>query len=152
MKRSISLFTLLVLLGTGLKSYGGDVYQALDAGDVFVATITRVEDKGATNAAPPQVWFTVHEVLRGKKDVARSPAVWSPPYHGIDYGDDDLPELRLWNATPLPGPKVGEKFILERQSRARPAAKYPRSRAQSCGSPIPSFVSFIPPRTVLIFK
>ena len=47
---------------------------------------------------------------------------------------------------------MGEKFILERQSRARPAAKYPRSRAQSCGSPIPSFVSFIPPRTVLIFK
>jgi hypothetical protein len=32
---------------------------------VFVATITRVHDKDATNARPPRVWLQVHEVLGG---------------------------------------------------------------------------------------
>jgi hypothetical protein len=91
---------------------GGAPYEALDAGDVFVATITRVEDKGATNSQPPRVWLEVHEVLRGDPEVKRSPAVWSPPFHGIDWGDENVPELKRWKVAPLKGPKVGQKFIL----------------------------------------
>src|SRR4051812_43464035 len=103
--------TLLVFLGP-LCGGGGLPYEVLDAGDVFVATITRVEDEGATNARPPRVWLEVHEVLRGDAKVARSPAIWSPPFHGIDWGDDNQPELKRWLAAPLSGPKVGQKFIL----------------------------------------
>lgn len=90
----------------------GEPYEALDAGDVFVATITRVEDKDATNARPPRVWLEVHEVLRGDAKTVRSPALWSPPFHGIDWGDENVPELKLWNVQPLKGPKVGVKLIL----------------------------------------
>ena len=100
----------LITLASPLRA--GQPYQALDAGDVFVATITRVEDKEATNSRPPRVWLNVHEVIRGNPKTVRSPAVWSPPFHGIDWGDGNQPELKLWRAQPLKGPKVGEKFIL----------------------------------------
>lgn len=103
---------LLVSLIPAAILLAGQPYEALDAGDVFVATITRVEDKGATNARPPRVWLKVHEVIRGEAKVVRSPAVWSPPFHGIDWGDENEPELKRWNAVPVKGPKVGQKFIL----------------------------------------
>lgn len=90
---------------------GGAPYEALDAGDVFVATITRVEDKGATNAKPPRVWLEVQEVIRGDAKVARSPAVWSPPFHGVDWGGGEK-LVEQWKVKPLKGPKVGGKFIL----------------------------------------
>ncbi len=102
----------IVLLATIAAGGGGQPYEALDAGDVFVATITRVDDKGATNAKPPLVWLEVHEVLRGDARIARSPAVWSPAFHGIDYGDENNPDLKRWEVQPLKGPKVGAKFIL----------------------------------------
>jgi hypothetical protein len=104
--------TLLVTFGSPFGGGGGQPYEALDAGDVFVATITRVEDKDATNARPPRVWLEVHEVLRGDAKVVRSPALWSPPIHGIDWGDGNQPELKRWRAAPLKGPTVGQKFIL----------------------------------------
>ena len=113
MARVSLLITWLVIFGPATTAFAGQPYQALDAGDVFVATITRVEDLGATNAQPPRVWLEVHEVLRGNAKVDRSPALWSPPFHGIDFVDENTPGmLKRWNAAPLKGPKVGEKFIL----------------------------------------
>src|SRR5262245_55105472 len=103
---------LFLTVGSPLILVAGQPYEALDAGDVFVATITRVEDKDATNARPPRVWLDVHEVLRGEAKTPRSPAVWSPPFHGIDWGDETVPDLKLWKAAPMKGPKVGQKFIL----------------------------------------
>jgi hypothetical protein len=103
---------LLVPLGSAFTLFAGAPYEALDAGDVFVATITRVQDKDATNARPPRVWLNVHEVIRGEAKMVRSPALWSPPFHGIDWGDGNQPELKRWYAAPLKGPKVGQKFIL----------------------------------------
>lgn len=102
---------LLVAFGS-LFGGGGQPYQALDAGDVFVATVTRVDDKDATNARPPRVWLEVHEVLRGEAKTVRSPALWSPPFHGVDWGDGNQPELKRWRAAPLKGPKAGQKLIL----------------------------------------
>ena len=85
---------LLVPFGSTFTLFAGAPYQALDAGDVFVATTTRVEDKDATNARPPRVWLKVHEVIRGDAKMVRSPALWSPPFHGIDWGDGNQPELK----------------------------------------------------------
>jgi hypothetical protein len=112
---------LFVTLGSASMLFAGAPYQALDAGDVFVATITRVEDKNSTNARPPRVWLEVHEVLRGQAQTIRSPALWSPPFHGIDWGDGNQPELKRWYAAPLKGPQVGQKFILGGAS-LKPAA------------------------------
>ena len=112
MKNLTLAAALLVPLGCAFTLFAGQPYQALDAGDVFVATITRVEDKDATNARPPRVWLEVHEVIRGNAKVVRSPALWSPPDHGFDFGDGNQPELKRWYAAPLKGPKVGQKFIL----------------------------------------
>jgi hypothetical protein len=102
---------LLATFGTPVGG-GGQPYEALDAGDVVVATITRVEDKNATNSHPPRVWLEIHEILRGEAKTVRSPALWSPPFHGIDWGDGNQPELRRWKTAPLKGPKAGQKFIL----------------------------------------
>lgn len=112
--KALTLATVpLVILGLPLTLFAGVPYEALDAGDVFVATITRVEDKDATNARPPRVWLEVHEVLRGDAKTARSPAVWSPPFHGIDWVGGNASELlKQWKARPYKGPKVGQKFIL----------------------------------------
>ena len=109
--------TPLALLASAALSFlcpgfAGAPYTGIDAGDVFIATVTRVEDAGASNANPPKVWLEVHQVLRGKAETKRSPALWFPPFHGIDYGDDTQPELKRWEATPLKGPAVGAKFIL----------------------------------------
>jgi hypothetical protein len=116
MKTFTFVAALLIPLGSAFTAAAGQPYEALDAGDVFVATITRLEDKDATNARPPRVWLKVHEVLRGDAKVVRSPARWSPPFHGIDWGDDNSPELKRWNVAPLAGPKVGQKFILGGQA------------------------------------
>jgi hypothetical protein len=121
MKSLLIIAALLIPLGSASALLAGQPYEALDAGDVFVATITRVEDKDATNARPPRVWLKVHEVLRGDAKLARSPGLWSPPFHGIDWGDGSQPELKRWNAAPLKGPKVGQKFILG-GSALKPAA------------------------------
>ncbi len=112
MKNLTLAAALLVTLGCAFTLFAGQPYEALDAGDVFVATITRVDDKDATNLHPPRVWLEVHEVIRGHAKVARSPAIWNPPYHGFDFGDENQPELKRWYATPFKGPKVGQKFIL----------------------------------------
>jgi hypothetical protein len=106
------LLAAAVLLVLARLGAAGDRHAAIDAGDLFVATITRVEDKGATNARPPRVWLTVHEVLKGDKDAKHSPAVWDGPWHGIDWGDENTPELIAWKKAPLKGPRVGDKFIL----------------------------------------
>lgn len=93
--------------------WGGKAGEGIGAGDVFVATVVRVADREATNGDPPRVWVKVHEVLRGDVKVVRSPAVWSPRFHGIDWvGGDSEALLQSWKAKPFPGPKVGEKFIL----------------------------------------
>jgi hypothetical protein len=111
--KSLMLATALRLhLGSALTLFAGQPYEALDAGDVFVATITGVDDKDATNSRPPRVWLKVHEVIRGNAEIGRSPALWSPPYHGFDWGDGNQPELKAWRARPLKGPAVGQKFIL----------------------------------------
>ncbi len=112
MKRLLLISSFLLVFYPAMTVIAGQPYEVLDAGDVFVATISRVEDRSATNARPPRVWLKVHEVLHGKADVERSPALWRPPFHGFDYGDDNLPELKRWNAMPLKGPKVGVKMIL----------------------------------------
>jgi hypothetical protein len=112
MKNLILSMAMLLSLGSALRLLAGQPYEALDAGDVFVATLTRVADKDATNSRPPRVWLEVHEVLRGDAKISRSPAQWSPPFHGIDWGDENQPELKAWRSRPLKGPKVGQKFIL----------------------------------------
>ena len=119
---------------------GGQPYEALDAGDVFIATITRVEDAGATNAKPPRVWLEVQEVLRGEPKIARSPALWNPPFHGIDWGGAEQ-ELKKWGATPLRGPKVGAKYILGGQAIPRePDAK---KDAAKLDAPVYSLFGFV---------
>ena len=103
---------LLLLAGTG-SIRAGSPYQALDAGDMFIATITAVENQGATYGKPPVVRLEVLEVIRGDAKAARSPAVWLPPFHGIDTGNGvDDPVYLAWERTSSPGPKIGDKLIL----------------------------------------
>jgi hypothetical protein len=112
MARFVFLAALLCFLGRTASALAGSPRgQALDESDVFVATITRVEDTGATNTNPPRVWLKVDEVLHGKQQTHRSPATWLPQPHDIDTSPEE-PRLSEWKAQPLKGPRVGEKWIL----------------------------------------
>jgi hypothetical protein len=117
-------FFLAVILGTVGTCFAGATYTEIDAGEVFVATVTRLEDEGATNANPPKIWLEVHEVLRGRSIRKRSPVLWSPPHHDFDYSEEGLAALKRWEATPMKGPKVGEKFILGGQFLAMAEGDY----------------------------
>lgn len=110
MSRTLFAATLLVIFVSPLLA--GDIYRGIDAGNIVVATITKVEDKGATNVHPPRVWLKVDEVILGDAKVNRSPAIWSPPWHGVDWGGDGNELIAKWKAKPFKGPKVGEKYIL----------------------------------------
>ena len=86
---------------------------SLHIGDVVVATVREVSTHAATHGRPPRVVLEVHEVLRGDPDADRSRAIWEPPPHDIDYGDvEKNPRYLTWKATPMAGPKVGDKMIL----------------------------------------
>ena len=86
---------------------------SLHIGDVVVATVREVSTYAATHGRPPRVVLGVHEVLRGDLEADRSRAVWEPPLHDIDYGDvEKNPRYQAWKATPMAGPKVGDKMIL----------------------------------------
>jgi hypothetical protein len=83
------------------------------AGDCVVAVVKEVAPDKATYANPPRVKLQIVEVLRGDPKIDRTQAVWSPPPHGIDTRIiTENPRYKQWAATPFPGPKVGEKFVL----------------------------------------
>jgi len=109
---------ILVLCGgeNGASAAGasaGAPHTSLHAGDVIVATVRKVSDHAATRGNPPRVVLEVHEVLRGDPKVDRSRAIWDPPLHDIDTGDvEKNPRFKAWAATPMAGPKVGDKMIL----------------------------------------
>jgi hypothetical protein len=110
---NLHVLMLMALVAAHVARAGaGEAFGGLGDGDLFVATVTRVEDEGATQGKPPLVWLKVHEMLCGKEGAVRSPAVWQAHYHDIDWGDENTPELKRWQATPMKGPDVGKKFIL----------------------------------------
>ena len=91
----------------------GAPYCGLDVGDVIVATVRKGSTHAATYGNPPRVLLEVHEILRGEPKADRSRALWAPPPHDVDYGNvRDNPRYKAWAATPMPGPKVGERMIL----------------------------------------
>ena len=78
---------------------------------LVVATVAAVRDEGATQAAPPTVLLKVEEVLTGDLTRGLVPAVWRAwPYASpCRVGE---PGYKVWRTTPMPGPAVGERFLV----------------------------------------
>lgn len=84
--------------------------------DLIVARATDVQDARATVADPPRVQLLVETVLRGKLRPGTLPARWVPFLNApVHRGRETLSESEAWRhylATPLKGPKVGERLVL----------------------------------------
>ncbi|MEO8378256.1 MAG: hypothetical protein ABI779_01210 [Acidobacteriota bacterium] len=80
--------------------------------DVFVARVVEVMDNGATNAHPPQVTLHVEQVVNGHLPQGEMRATWQPYSAAILCAVGEEESIARWNATPLAGPKPGERLLL----------------------------------------
>jgi hypothetical protein len=119
--------------------------------DVIVATVADVRDSGSTNANPPRVVLKVEDVLRGHVPLGSRESLWRPYDHDVDYAFGDA-ERRIaeWSATPLSGPRVGDRLILIGNMRedsvwrvsARCRDSYSRTNREALISNIRSYEEF----------
>lgn len=90
-----------------------DVMIAESRYDVIVATVGQMLNQQTTNANPPRVTLTVHEVLQGDFAPGKITGMFLPFPHDVDYGDPETnPRVIAWKRTPLQAPPAGTKLIL----------------------------------------
>ncbi|RKG57527.1 hypothetical protein D7X30_18640 [Corallococcus sp. AB011P] len=82
--------------------------------DLYVVRVTEVHAWSATFSRPPRVPLTVDQVILGELQPRPFPAVFSEPLGDHLCGNAAMEEAEQRAREPIPGPMLGERFILAR--------------------------------------